>query len=84
MITHLIILLAFSLAFIAVAEVMYWVLKKEYLKAKAKYLRELIDQKNDFSSENESFYTCVYEKWNSGEMPLSEANTMCSLKLEQN
>ena len=52
--------------------------------AKAKYLRELIDKKNDLSSLNEPFYTCVYEKWNSGEMPLEEANTMCSLKFEQN
>ena len=24
------------------------------------------------------------EKWNSGEMPLTEANTMCSLKFEHN
>ncbi len=48
------------------------------------HLRELIDQKNDLTSINEPFYTCVYEKWNSGEMPLSEANTMCSLKFEQN
>ena len=63
---------------------MYWLYKKEYLRAKAKYLRELIDQKNDSSSLNEPFYTCVYDKWNSGEMPLSEASTMCSLKLEQN
>ena len=84
MINLLIIILAFSLAFISVAEVMYWLYKKEYLRAKAKYLRELIDQKNDLSSINEPFYTCVYEKWNSGEMPLSEANTMCSLKFEQN
>ena len=58
--------------------------KKEYLRAKAKYLRELIDQKNDLSSLNEPFYACVYEKWNSGEMPLTEANTMCSLKFEHN
>ena len=84
LINHLIISLAFFLAFIAVAEIMYWSYKKEYLRAKAKYLRELIDQKNDLSSLNEPFYTCVYEKWNSGEMPLSEANTMCSLKFEQN
>ena len=62
---------------------MYWSYKKEYLRAKAKYLRELIDQKNDLGSLNEPFYTCVYEKWNSGEMPLKEANTMCSLKFEQ-
>tara|TARA_B100000579_G_scaffold425875_1_gene432203 strand:- start:1017 stop:1271 length:255 start_codon:yes stop_codon:yes gene_type:complete len=84
LINHLFIIFAFSLAFVGVAEVMYWLLKKEYLRAKAKYLRDLIDQKNDLSSLNESFYTCVYEKWNSGEMPLSEANTMCSLKFEQN
>ena len=84
MINHLIIIIAFSFSFVGVAEIMYWFYKKEYLKAKAKYLREVIDQKNDLNSINEPFYTCVYEKWNSGEMPLSEANAMCSLKLEQN
>ena len=84
MIIYLVIILAFSLPFIGVAEIMYWIYKKEYLRAKAKYLREVIDQKNDLSSVNEPFYTCVYEKWNSGEMPLSEANTMCSLKFEHN
>ena len=84
MIIYLGIILAFSLPFIGVAEIMYWIYKKEYLRAKAKYLREVIDQKNDLSSLNEPFYTCVYEKWNSGEMPLSEANTMCSLKYQQN
>ena len=81
---HLLVVIVFSLAFIGVAEVMYWLYKKEYLRAKAKYLRELIDQKNDLSSLNEPFYTCVYEKWNSGEMPLTEANTTCSLKFEHN
>ena len=84
LINHLLVVFLFSLAFIGVAEVMYWLYKKEYLRAKAKYLRELIDQKNDLSSLNEPFYTCVYEKWNSGEMPLTEANTLCSLKFEQN
>ena len=84
MIGHLIVILVFSLTFVGVAEVMYWLYKKEYLRAKAKYLRELIDQKNDLSSSNEPFYTCVYEKWNSGEVPLREANTLCSLKFEQN
>ena len=84
MISHLILTFAFSAAFICVAEIMYWLYKKEYLRAKAKYLRELIDQKNDLSSSNEPFYTCVYEKWNSGEMPLSEASTICSLKFQQN
>ena len=84
LINHLFVVFAFSLAFIGVAEVMYWSYKKEYLRAKAKYLRELIDQKNDLSSLNEPFYTCVYEKWSSGEMPLTEANIMCGLKFEQN
>ena len=84
LINHLLVVIIFSLAFIGVAEVMYWLYKKEYLRAKAKYLRELIDQKNDLSSLNEPFYACVYEKWNSGEMPLTEANTMCSLKFEHN
>ena len=84
LIYHLLVIFAFSLAFIGVAEVMYWLYKKDYLRAKAKYLRELIDQKNDLTSINEPFYTCVYEKWNSGEMPLREANTLCGLKFEQN
>ena len=84
LINYLIVIFSFSLAFIGIAEIMYWLYKKEYLKAKAKYLRELIDQKNDLSSLNEPFYSCVYEKWNSGEMPLSEANMMCGLKFEQN
>ena len=84
LINHLFVIFVFSLAFIGVAEVMYWSYKKDYLRAKAKYLRELIDQKNDLTSINEPFYTCVYEKWNSGEMPLTEANTLCSLKFEQN
>ena len=84
LINHLLVVFVFSLAFVGVAEVMYWLYKKEYLRAKAKYLRELIDQKNDLSSLNEPFYACVYEKWNSGEMPLTEANTMCSLKFENN
>ena len=84
LINHLVVIFVFSLAFIGVAEIMYWLYKKEYLRAKAKYLREVIEQKNDINSLNEPFYTCVYEKWNSGEMPLSEANTMCSLKFEHN
>ena len=84
LINHLFVIFVFSLAFIGVAEVMYWLYKKEFLRAKAKYLRELIDQKNDLSSLNEPFYACVYDKWNTGEMPLSEANTMCSLKFEHN
>ena len=84
LINYLFVIFSFSLAFVGVAEVMYWSLKKDYLRAKAKYLRELIHQKNDLTSINEPFYTCVYEKWNSGELPLDEANMMCSLKFEQN
>ena len=84
LISNLIVIFVFSFAFVGVAEVVYWSYKKEYLNAKAKYLRELIDQKNDLSSSNEPFYACVYEKWNSGEMPLSVASTMCSLKFQQN
>ncbi len=84
MINHLLLVFTFSLAFVAVAEVMYLSYKKEYLRAKAKYLRDLIDQKNDLNSLNEPFYKCVYEKWNSEKMPLKEANTICSLKFEQN
>ena len=84
MISHLIVGFVFSVSFVGVAEIVYWSYKKEYLKAKAKYLRKVINQKNNLTSINEPFYTCVYEKWNSGEMPLTEANTMCSLKFEQN
>ena len=84
LINYFFVFVFFFLAFVGVAEGMYWLYKKEYLRAKAKYLRELIDQKNDLSSLNEPFYTCVYEKWNSGEMPLTEANTLCSIKFEQN
>ena len=84
MIYHFFVIFVFSLSFVGIAEVMDWLYKKAYLRAKAKYLRELIDQKNDLSSSNEPFYTCVYEKWNSGEMPLTEANTLCSIKFEQN
>ena len=84
LINHLCVVFVFSLAFVGVAEVLHRLYIQEYLRAKAKYLRDLIDQKNDLSSLNEPFYTCVYEKWNSGEMPLTEANAMCSLKFEQN
>ena len=84
LINHLFITFSFLLAFVGIAEVVYWSHKRDYLRAKAKYLREVIDQKNDLTSLNEPFYTCVYEKWNSGEMPLTEANTQCSLKFEQN
>ena len=84
LINHLFITVSFLLAFVGIAEVVYWSHKRDYLRAKAKYLREVIDQKNDSTSLNEPFYTCVYEKWNSGEMPLTEANTLCSLKFEQN
>ena len=84
MINHFIVIFAFSLAFVGVAEIMYWLYKKDYLRAKAKYLRELIEQKNDLTSVNEPFYTCGYEKWNAGEMPLTEANTMCRLQFERN
>jgi len=84
LINHFLVIFTFSLAFIGVAEIMYWTYKKDYLMAKAKYLRDLIDQKNDLSSLNEPFYTCVYDKWNSGEMPLTEASTMCSMQFEQN
>ena len=84
MINHLIVGFAFSFAFVGVAEIVYWSYKKEYLKAKAKYLRDVIDQKNDLTNLNEPFYTCVYDKWNSGEMALSDANAVCSLKFEHN
>ncbi len=80
-IIDLFVVLVFVVLFIGTAEIIYWSYKKEYLKAKAKYLRSVIDQKNDASSTNEPFYSCVYEKWNTGEMPLSEATAVCKLKL---
>ena len=84
LINHLIVGFVFSCSFVGVAEIVYWSHKKEYLKAKAKYLRDVIDQKNDLTNKNEPFYTCVYDKWNSGEMALSDANTVCGMKFEHN
>tara|TARA_Y100001968_G_C19215206_1_gene646822 strand:+ start:638 stop:856 length:219 start_codon:yes stop_codon:yes gene_type:complete len=70
----------FLLAFIAIAETIYWTSRKEYLEAKAKYLRELIGTKNDLDSPSKPFSSCVYEKWESGEMDLLEAASVCELK----
>ena len=78
------IVFCFSLCFIGIAEIIYWLYKKEYLKAKAKYLRDLIDQKNDLNSLDEPFYACIYEKWDSGEMPLKEAAATCKMKFNVN
>ena len=80
----LFVVLSFACCFIAIAEIIYWLYKKEYLKAKAKYLREVIDQKNDSNALNESFYACVYEKWDAGEMPLTEAAASCQMKFNTN
>ena len=57
MINHLIVGFAFSFAFVGVAEVVYWSYKKEYLKAKAKYLREVRQEvsKVTWPSKKETF-----------------------------
>ena len=33
---------------------------------------------------DEPFYACIYEKWDSGEMPLKEAAATCKMKFNVN
>tara|TARA_Y100001968_G_C19447086_1_gene766017 strand:+ start:2084 stop:2341 length:258 start_codon:yes stop_codon:yes gene_type:complete len=74
-----IIFLLFAISFFAIAETVYWFSKKQYLYAKAKYLRGLINQKNDLNNPDHSFYSCVYENWSSKEMNLSKAHRLCTV-----
>ena len=53
--------------------------RREYLKSKAKYLRELITQKNNIENPDREYYSCVFEKWDSGEMDISMASEACNL-----
>ncbi len=73
------VLILFAILFVVIAETIYWFYKKEYLYAKAKYLRGLISQKNDLDNPDHSFYSCVYENWSSKEMNLSKAYSLCNL-----
>ncbi len=77
-------ILVFAALFVVTAEIIYWSYKKEYLKAKAKYLRGIIDEKNDINSDDKPYFSCVYEKWDSGGMELSEATAVCKIKLQNN
>tara|TARA_Y100001968_G_scaffold58990_1_gene50081 strand:+ start:349 stop:606 length:258 start_codon:yes stop_codon:yes gene_type:complete len=74
----------FVIAFFAIAETIYWFSKKEYLYAKAKYLRGVISQKNDLNNPDHSFYSCVYDNWSSKEMNLSQAHHLCNLPTTTN
>ncbi len=75
----LVILGTFAIVFLVIAETSYWLYKKEYLYAKAKYLRSVINQKNDLENPDHSFYSCVYDNWSSKEMNLSKAHQLCTL-----
>tara|TARA_B100000700_G_C14794186_1_gene737390 strand:+ start:385 stop:696 length:312 start_codon:yes stop_codon:yes gene_type:complete len=75
----------FLISFIAIAERIYWVSKNQYLKSKSKYLRELIIQKNNLNSPDQSFSSCVYQNWNVNGMDLSKAYLSCtSINQNQN
>ena len=67
----------FLIGFVIIAEAIYWTAKKEYLKSKAKYLRELIIQKNNLNDSDHSFYSCVYKNWDKNAMDLSKAYLSC-------
>ncbi len=53
--------------------------KKEYLKSKAKYLRELINQRNNLNSPDQLFSSCVYSQWDVKGMDLNSAYANCIL-----
>tara|TARA_B100001250_G_C19308991_1_gene575348 strand:+ start:213 stop:467 length:255 start_codon:yes stop_codon:yes gene_type:complete len=71
----------FIFCFTCIAETVFWSCKNEFLKAKAKYLRNIIDQKNDLSSYSNSYFDCIYRNWDEQGMELSEATTNCRIKL---
>ena len=74
--------LLFLCTFVVIAEVIYWTSKKEYLNAKAKYLRNLIDQKNNLKNQSEGYYSCVYQKWDLGEKDLTKATKACLYQVD--
>ena len=78
------VIILFVLCFVCTAEAIYWSSKNEYLKAKAKYLRNVIDQKNDINNNSKPYFNCVYESWDSEGMPISEATANCKIKLGLN
>ncbi len=84
LIFNLLVISLFLIGFIAIAETIYWTSKKEYLDAKAKYLRTLIGSKNDSKNPSNPYSSCVYEKWNSGQMDLKEATLACGMKNQYN
>tara|TARA_Y100001968_G_scaffold293869_1_gene300060 strand:- start:523 stop:819 length:297 start_codon:yes stop_codon:yes gene_type:complete len=67
----------FLFSFIIIAEIIYMLSKKEYLKSKSKYLRELINQKNNLDSPAQLFSSCVYTNWDIKGMDLSTAYSNC-------
>tara|TARA_Y100001968_G_scaffold187227_1_gene171571 strand:+ start:374 stop:655 length:282 start_codon:yes stop_codon:yes gene_type:complete len=71
------ILILFLISFVAIAEIIYWASKKEYLESKSIYLRELINQKNNLSDVDHSFSSCVYLNWDKNGMDLSKAYLSC-------
>ena len=73
------VLLLYIICFFLIAETVYWRSKQEYLKAKAKYLRELVNQTNNLEDPDQSFYSCIYENWSSKGMKISQAYSLCSL-----
>ena len=76
---HSFVLFLYLASFVVIAETVYWLSKKEYLKAKAKYLRQLVEQTNNLNDPDHSFYSCIYDNWSPKEMNLSKAYTECSL-----
>ena len=84
LVPNLLVAFVFLSCFVLVAESIYWFTKKEYMIAKAKYLREIINKKNNFSNPDQSFYSCVYENWSAKEMNLSNAHKACSISYMTN
>ena len=66
--------------FISVGETVFRTLKKDYLRNKARVLREIIIQKNNEDNPDKEFYSCVFDKWDSGEKDIHKASEACKLK----
>ncbi len=75
---EILILTIFIASFFVIAESVYWVSRKQYLEAKAKYLRNVIHHKDTLTDPNHEFYSCVYNKWGSSKMNLSNAVNACT------
>ena len=74
----------YIICFFVIAESVYWLSKKEYLKAKAKYLRELVNQTNNPKDPDQSFYSCIYDNWSYKGMNLNQAHSFCSISTQLN